>query len=264
MNDHQGHTWAEIVGAANVAKMRIAATDTTTEEVDVASIAGMTGTDVNASLTVDSGVNSDGTYADGTQTAASDYNGIPGTAICAGSDCEVDEDGKLAGSWFFAPTAGDVFYLGMTDEGVTTYSPETLYAQFGHWLTVDADGGEATINRYAFTGATGTVVLADNDDLAGSAIYAGPAAGMSVYKTVNSDSTINTIDSAAFTATVNLKATFGALPTLGGTVTDFVGDAVGNWTVELLSTGFDGAIDDGKTSCVRSRRSVVGNGLWRS
>ena len=30
-------------------------------------------------------------YADGTETDGSMYNGIPGTAICAGSDCKVDE-----------------------------------------------------------------------------------------------------------------------------------------------------------------------------
>ena len=101
-----------------------------------------------------------------------------------------------------------------------------------------------------------TEVGNDENNLAGSANYAGPAAGMSVYKTVNSDSTINTIDSAAFTATVNLKATFGTAPTLGGTVTDFVGDGVGDWTVELQSTGFDGTLTDGTT--VASGR----NGVW--
>ena len=261
MNDHQGHTWAEIVGAANISKLRIATSGTDTDEVDAASIAGMTAASVNTALTDDGGVDSGNTYADGSQTANSTYNGIPGTAICAGSDCEVDEDGKLAGSWFFTPTDGAEWYLGMTDdEGVTTYIVETMYAQFGHWLTIETDG--AAINRYAMSGVTDdgdlTTVGNDENGLAGSATYVGPAAGMSVYKTVNSDSTINTIDSAAFTATVNLKATFGASPTLGGTVTDFVGDAVGDWTVELQSTGFDGELLLTEGTTVASGR----NGDW--
>ena len=255
MNDHTGKTWAEIVGAAKISKMRIADTATTTKEVDVASIAGMTATDVHATA-----LTSDGTYADGFQTTDnSDYNGILGTAICAGSDCVVGEDGKLAGSWFFTPMDGDAWYLlGAPNEvGVAMYEAETLYAQFGHWLTIETDG--AAINRYALVeGVTenGNIAGDEDDGLVGSATYKGPAAGMSVYKTVNADSTINTIDSAAFTATVNLKATFGDGATLGGTVTDFVGDAVGDWTVELQSTAFTGDLDAGVT--VASGR----NGVW--
>ena len=41
MNDHQGETWAEIVGAANVVDKRIAATGGGTEVVSAASFAGM-------------------------------------------------------------------------------------------------------------------------------------------------------------------------------------------------------------------------------
>ena len=259
MNDHQGDTWAEIVGAANISKLRIAADADSTEEVDAASIAGMTLTSTRtatvAEMLEDNGV----------QVAAT-YKGISGTAFCQGSDCKVedvadDEDvRKFTGSWFFTPEDGDAWYLGMTADGVTTYTAETLYAQFGHWLMVVDD--VATINRYAFTEATGTGELTrlstDDNDLAGSANYAGPAAGMSVYKTFNSDRTINTIDSAVFTATVNLKATFGpdAAATLGGTVTGFDGDAVGDWSVELQSRGFTEAFIDGET--VASGR----NGVW--
>ena len=39
MNNHVGSTWAEIVGAGNIMKMRIAISMTATEEVDAASIA---------------------------------------------------------------------------------------------------------------------------------------------------------------------------------------------------------------------------------
>ena len=107
MDDHTGKTWAEIVGETS--KMRIATSDTDTDEVEVASIAGMTATDVHPTdLTAMGGVGGTDTYADGTQTADPDsdadsmYKGIMGTAICAGSDCKVEED-KLTGSWYFTP-----------------------------------------------------------------------------------------------------------------------------------------------------------------
>ena len=75
-----------------------------------------------------------------------------------------------------------------------------------------------------------------------SATYSGDAAGMSVHKTYKTDGTINTIDSAAFTADVELKATFGGSPTLGGTVDNFQGGAVdSSWEVELQVTAFTGA-----------------------
>ena len=78
------------------------------------------------------------------------YKGIPGTVFCAGSDCAVvmcsttsdaavdvvSRVKKLTGSWYFTPEqrrwSGTSGQHALT--GVTTYSPETLYAQFGHWL----------------------------------------------------------------------------------------------------------------------------------
>ena len=83
---------------------------------------------------------------------------------------------------------------------------------------------------------------------------------MSVEKTTNSDGAITEINSAAFTATVNLKATFGDAPTLGGTVTDFRGAATdAKWSVELLTSGEFatlGAVTAGTT--VASGQ----NGVW--
>ena len=142
---------------------------------------------------------------------------------------------------------------------------ETLYARFGHWLTgVD---NEAEVNTFA-TSAGGTTVnltvMADGDALKDtSASYRGPAAGMSVEKTTDSDGEITEINSAAFTATVNLKATFGPgeSPTLGGTVTDFRGDATDpNWSVELQVRPFERQhCTDGRDSRHRSRWRVDGN-----
>jgi hypothetical protein len=252
-DDHQGMNWAEIVGAANVRDMRIAS-GTGTKLVKAASLAGMAATSASSGNTPE--MTEDVVIVDGAQYNDAAYQGIPGEAFCAGTDCNVDADGNLVGSWYFTPEDGDEFYIGTTTAGVTTYTVETLYARFGHWLA--ASGENTAINTYAMTGA-GTVE-GSNYDLNTvntgaeattltdtSAEYSGPAAGMSVYKTFNTDGTIDTIRSAAFTAMVNLKATFGTDATLAGTVNDFSGDAVGDWTVELLSRGFDGSFDDGRT-----------------
>ena len=81
MDDHQGKTWAEIVG--ETMKKRIAGTGDTTTEVDAASVDGMT---LTSGQTADEEVN------DGTQvTEGINYKDIPGTVFCAGSDCAVEE-----------------------------------------------------------------------------------------------------------------------------------------------------------------------------
>ena len=87
---------------------------------------------------------------------------------------------------------------------------------------------------------------------------------MSVHQTTDADGEITEIDSAAFTATVNLKATFGPGPTLAGTVNDFQGDATdSSWSVELQSTGFNGTRPyQWQDGCLRPRRCVDGHGLW--
>ena len=260
-NDHQGSTWAEIVGAANVVEKRIAATGAGTEVVSAASFAGMPVSSVTGGPAVDAEI------ADGTEYPAASYMGIPGRVFCAGSCMVEDVAGTdtLTGSWFFTPEFPKVWYVESTGvNGVTTYGMETLYARFGHWLVDDSGTG---VNTFA-SSAGGTdfnLTTVNNEPEAvtltdTSANYSGPAAGMSVFKTVNSDSTINTIDSAKFTATVNLKATFGAgdLATLGGTVTNFVGDATDpKWSVELQVKPFTaGALTDGRT--VASGE----NGVW--
>ncbi len=252
MNDHQGKTWAEIVGASNIVDKRIAANGAT-KAVKAASIAGMAAADVDSALTI-------GEHEDGVQFLAEadantdglGYSGIPGTVFCGGSDCEVDEDGDLVGSWYFTPTDGDEWYVGNTDDdGVTTYAVELMYARFGHWLT--ADGENTRVNTYALKGKDGTntdmldvETVNTGEDATeltdSSATYSGTAAGMSIEKTTDADGNITDIQSGAFTATVGLKATFGSSPTIGGTVTNFDGPAADpNWSVELQVTEFTGA-----------------------
>ena len=252
MNDHQGSTWTEIVGVGKVRDMRIGVTGGGTKRVSAASFAGM----AVAFITTDNPPEVDEEIADGAQYDLANYKGILGTVFCAGTDCKVEDVAgidTLTGSWYFTPGMSEEWYVKSTDdEGVTTYSIEMMYAKFGHWLTSDAnDGiGNTEVNTFAFTpGNTNgiDVEMVDTGDDATtltdtSASYRGPAAGMSVEKTTNSDGEITEINSAAFIATVNLKATFGEDPTLGGTVTDFRGDATdANWSVELQVTAFDDA-----------------------
>ena len=264
MNDHQGSTWTEIVGVENVRDMRISVTDGGTKRVSAASFDGMplafiTGT---PRPEVDAEIN------DGAQYDTANYEGIDGTVFCAGTDCMVEEVAgveRLTGSWYFTPEKPKEWYVEMTVEvdgdDVTTWEAETLYARFGHWLD-DATG--TTVNTFAVVAPGGgtDVELDVTEDLTDtSARYRGPAVGMSVEKTTSSDGEITEINSAAFVATVNLKATFGDSPTLGGTVTDFRGDATDpNWSVELqVRTFANGSIVTGTPGVtVASGR----NGEW--
>ena len=245
MNDHQGSTWAEIVGVENVRDMRIGVTGGGTKRVSAASFDGMAVAFITTNNPPPPEV--DAEIADGAQYDAANYKGIPGTVFCAGTDCMVEEVAginTLTGSWYFAPGEPEDWYVKSTDdEGVTTYSLEMMYAKFGHWLTGDANDGSGNteVNTFALTpGNTEGIAFNVNTEADAttltdtSASYRGPAVGMSVEKTTNSDGEITEINSGAFTATVNLKATFGESPTLGGTVTDFQGPATdANWSVEL-------------------------------
>ena len=270
-NDRQGRFWAEIVGEDNIIDKIIAKTGVGTVVVKAASFAGMPA----ASITTDTpAMTEDVVVVNGTEYADANYKGIDGTAFCAGSDCNVDGDGDLTGSWYFTPTSETALYTGTTTGGVTTYSVETLYVRFGHWLTQTGDPLLTTINTYAMTGAGTTAgtnydivtvnTAADATTLTdSSAKYSGMAAGMSFHQQVDADGMVvaGTRQSGAFTAEVKLEATFGGSPTLGGTVSKFQsenGDAVdSNWAVEMQVRAFNGNFADGRT--------VVTNGpdgLW--
>ena len=247
-NDAQGMTWAMIVGEDNVMKMRLGTIDASgaltpgNAEVSVASLEGMTATDVTATTLTDGTIDADG------GTTAGSYMGITGAVVClGGSDgCKVT-DGKLGAGWYFSPAAPRTYYQSQKDDATTDadesllYEAETLYASYGHWLTVDtsADPDAWTVNTFASTdSANSTVNLAagtEQDGLEDRASYSGMAAGMSVHTMGSGDS--KTTDSGAFTADVMLTANFGATPTVRGTINNFMGDAVGSgWTVNLEST----------------------------
>ncbi|MXY66887.1 MAG: hypothetical protein F4206_09255 [Gammaproteobacteria bacterium] len=233
-DDHQGMTWAMIVGEDNVMSERIG---TGNPIRMVASVSGMTAADVDADVTATGGTGGTNAYADAFTSDSSTYMGIPGDIFCLGKDCKVT-DGKLAGSWYFSPTSSMVYYIRNPDRDAsvaTPYIAEASYTQYGYWLTTD--GTDWTLNTFALSSAGGTSVNVaagtEADGLADSATYSGEAVGMSVHKTPKAGGG-NHIDSGMFTADVSLTAKFGGTPTVSGTVNNFQGDAVGSgWSVRL-------------------------------
>ena len=245
MDDRQGMSWAAIVGEANLTDMRISMTGGGTRPVKAASVAG---TDASAAIPVNTPANA---VTNGTEFTnavnGSVWQGIAGTVFCASSDCEVSSGGLLTGGWYFTPDLPGEPYVA-ADDGMG-YLRETLYARFGHWLTVDAGSGETTVHAYASTAAMGDPALgAPAGDLTdGSASYAGKAAGMSVHMTFDDQGARTGISSGAFTADVSLTARFGTSPTVSGTVSGFEGNAVDpGWSVDLGEAVLSGSIEAGE------------------
>ncbi len=225
----RGHSWAEIVGRANLVSERVGASNA---RVQLAPIAGLAASDVHA---VD--LRDPGTYTDGQEIAGSSHDGIPGSAFCLGDDCAV-ESGLLVGSWYFTPDhAGETY---VKPAGAADYVEETLYARFGYWLEVDTGTGAVIVHTFAAKGDPSTLSQAGNgvtdasQTLEGMADYSGTAIGISVFET-HIGGRLESTSSGPFTATVELTATFGNNPTVGGEIDKFRGSAVDPlWTVTLV------------------------------
>jgi hypothetical protein len=242
MNDRLGMTWREIVGSDHVMSKRITSADNQTRTVEAASLAGMAADSASSSMAPSSGVD------DGKEFDDASYKGIAGTSFCAGTDCSVDSDGNLVGSWYFTPDNKDEYYVKTAADGMK-YEAETLFAEFGHWLVQNDEGTETTINFYASTDANKIGLVTDvNDTLTdSSATYTGTAAGMSLHKELDGDGVVvsGTLHSGAFTADVKLMATWGADdPRLEGTIDNFKSDNPGavdpDWSVTLRNASFAG------------------------
>ena len=124
-------------------------------------------------------------------------------------------------------------------------SPPALYADYGMWLE-GSDAVPVLRTRMGLAGtdaeAAGTGELTSTDNgLATSATYSGTARGLSARTATSGGD--STTASGHFTADVSLSATFGASPTLGGTVRNFRAEAgqggahVGPWSIDLPATG---------------------------
>ena len=254
MNDSMGMTWEQIVGSANVMKKRIVS-GSDTKVVDASSVSGLEltlqATPTDRSTTKDGIQVNDGEQFVNADGASVEFKGIPGTVFCQGSDCAVstattNNIRTLTGSWYFTPADKEKSYVLASNN--RDYEAETLFAQYGHWLTED-DTGLVTVRTFAMSeGNASNLAVNVTDTLTDkSATYTGRAVGMSFRKQLNSDGTVvdGSRQSGAFTADVSLKATFGDAPMLGGTVNNFTsanGDAVNSdWSVTLREGAFANA-----------------------
>ena len=278
MNDSQGKTWAGIVGDKAM-ESRVGASNA---PVMIASIDGMSADAVAVAIAE----KTDG-YSNGDDFTTADedsgYNGIPGIAYCLSDTCTVT-DGKLEKGWYFTPEDATEFYVKQTNNPETDvdesklYEVDTLYAQFGHWLTMvahEADAGTMVVqvNRYATTGGNTTdLSYLPAPGKPDSATYNGDAAGMSLHKTVDTDSVVTSIYSGAFEADAELILRFGdgIDLTLGGTIDNFrtMSDGVNVdplWTVELERRVFTGdGLEDGAAGSFTDGKTVATgrNGVW--
>ena len=156
-------TWAMIVGEDNVMMKRLGTIDGTSgthspgnQELSVASLTGMTATDVLPSGTVlaTAGANL-------AITANGSYKGIPGAIFCLGGDdgCKVTGTGdaaKLGAGWYFSPNSPMTLYVADPDEA-GSYEAATLYATYGYWLTyTDPAGAVDTVVLHSATTAPST------------------------------------------------------------------------------------------------------------
>jgi len=166
------------------------------------------------------------------------YKGIHGTLYI---DEVLGEDGFSAPRrWVFTPSidadggnlrGGDpnLFRYTRNSDGTYTVAP---YVDYGAWLT-----GDTTLRLNLLAGVVGPAArgqndyktvdvttphddpgtLASNDLLPATATYTGDAGGLAA----RTDSDTGVVASGHFTADVELNATFGANPTLGGTIDNF-------------------------------------------
>ena len=266
-DDAMGMTFATIVGAGNLMDMRVAATGGGTRIVSATSVDGMKTMDLFSTVP-DPIATADGTEID----ADVEYRGIPGLLFCAGGDCMVEGTGDaqtLTGSWYVAADNPMHYYMKPADDPETPdvdesrrYRRDTMYAIWGHWLSV-AGSGEATVTTFARAGTAsgapadpgnwGAADPADANLSGTTATYSGTASGRSVHRTTDTNGTVTDIQSGRFMADVMLTAKFADTPMLGGTIDNFraaEGSSPGavdpSWTVTLTeTTPTGGTVADG-------------------
>jgi hypothetical protein len=173
------------------------------------------------------------------------FHGIPGTFMCP-TGCEIGSDkdsnlNSLAGAWTFTP---DDVAEGADAHMVAGVIDDPDYLDFGYWLIATEDeGGKVTYAVLAF--AEGNRDYGNVGGVEGTAEYAGPATGLYVKRTVNSDGTITPIASGQFTADAVLNASFGGPSVaedtqfnISGSISDFRNSAdemiAEAWKVELM------------------------------
>ena len=233
-------TWAMIVGESSVMDVRRLVSGAVST-VKAMSVMGSMASDLataTATLPTDDDPAKDGIQNNDGANYDAAYMGIDGTVFCAGNDCgqSAAEDGNLTGSWYFTPDNPDELFVASTGG---SYMMATMYATYGYWLTYNAQGEATGVALHtASTANTGSLDLGQagtGDDATDvTATYRGSAVGISARGDA----------SGQFTADVNLTAKFAVAPTLRGSISNFQGNAVGNWSILLNETtlGTDAAL----------------------
>ena len=201
-------------------------------------------------------------------TTRGTYDGAPGEYRCTdegGTACSSTNDGKgsptsLAGNWHFKPDAG---------ANAMAHQPDGDYLYYGWWVSKDNDGMPTAAS--AFRGMNGAITAPTGSDapdmLAGSAMYAGHAAGKFALDYSKNKLLDGASDGGHFTANVMLSAKFGTndAPNNGGisgTIDNFManGEAV-PWSVALhrASWGTDGAFE---SSPLNAGDSIAQGTTW--
>ena len=237
-------TWAMIVGEDNVMDVR-KLDGSTAAPVKAMSVMGSMSADLAADGTVDGSVSIDG-FSFGAV-----YNGIGGFVFCASDDCKTDATGNLTGGWYFTPADGDELYIADSAEA-GSYVVADMYARYGYWLEY-TDRDATAIRTFASSTANDVNLnlAGEGDPLADvTASYTGKAAGISVR-----DKT-----SGHFTANVDLVATFGESPMLGGAISEFDGNAADpEWVVFLPITAI---ANTGTAAGVTYGGALTDAGAW--
>ena len=169
------------------------------------------------------------------------YHGVSGTYYCTpGVDdmcgATVADKGFTlgGGAWTFKPT-------NPAQKLMDTSAPDTTYASYGWWLHKAANDGDFTASAFAVY--RGTAPAVDIAALRGTATYMGGAVGKYSLR----GDTGGTNDAGHFTADVTLEATFAAVHSIEGMVSNFMGaDGMArDWSVALgksVIAGSGGAI----------------------
>ena len=183
------------------------------------------------------------------------FHGIAGTFTCASTACRIVPIAgggyETTGDWTFAPTVDENEPIAdeLADLMVTIDDQDYMY--FGIWAqaSTDADGDPTAMANAIFGGTMASQVataggVTGYQALTGSASYAGPATGLYVLKTFDTEGGSTPTSGGQFTAMANLTATFGTPTTvasddhntISGTITNFManGEAIpGGWSLDL-------------------------------
>ena len=196
------------------------------------------------------------------------FHDVSGNYDCSGEACKLlfNDAGELTqldGDWTFTPGNPATYVIGVI--------PDAAYLDFGYWV-IETPGNDGPVYEVgAFAMGNEAAVDASMDGDVGKATYTGPATGLYVRKSIDSDTLEGTpVASGQFAADAKLTAYLGTDDSyaanlankINGTVSKFL-DMDGNmiasgWTVELMETAIT-AISDGTDQFTGD---TTGGGEW--